>query len=40
MESSVKGFYVVGDISGKAIGVVTGAAMGIKAAGHIIQSFR
>jgi uncharacterized FAD-dependent dehydrogenase len=38
MESSIKGFYLVGDISGKAIGVVTGAAMGIKAAQHIIQS--
>ena len=35
MESSVKGFYVIGDISGKAIGIITGAAMGIKAAKHI-----
>lgn len=38
MESSIKGFYVVGDISGKAIGVITGAAMGTKAASHIITS--
>ena len=37
MESSVKGFFVVGDISGKAIGVITGAAMGIKAASCIIS---
>lgn len=40
MGSSVKGFYVVGDISGKAMGVVTGAAMGIKAAKNIIRNFR
>ena len=38
MESSIEGFYVVGDISGKAIGVVTGAAMGIRAALDIIES--
>lgn len=38
MESSIKGLYVVGDISGKAIGVVTGAAMGVKAASHIVRS--
>lgn len=37
METSVKGFFVVGDISGKAIGVITGAAMGIKAASQIIE---
>ena len=37
MESSVKGFYIVGDISGKAIGVITGAAAGLKAASHILQ---
>lgn len=37
MESSVHGLYVVGDISGKGVGVVTGAAMGIKAAEHILE---
>lgn len=37
MESSIKGFFVVGDISGKAIGVITGAAMGTKAASRIIE---
>jgi uncharacterized FAD-dependent dehydrogenase len=39
MESSVKRFYVIGDISGKAIGIITGAAMGIKAATHIINVY-
>jgi hypothetical protein len=38
MESSIKGLYVVGDISGKATGVVTGAAMGIEAASRIIST--
>jgi len=40
MESSVSGFYIVGDISGKAIGIITGAAMGVKAASHIIKSVK
>lgn len=37
MESSLSGFFIIGDISGKAIGVITGAAMGIKAASCIIS---
>lgn len=36
METSVGGFFLVGDISGKAIGIITGAAMGLKVADHII----
>lgn len=40
MESSVKGLYVAGDISSKAIGVITGAAMGVRAASHIMKSVK
>jgi hypothetical protein len=37
MESSVRGFYVVGDMSGKSIGIITGATMGTISAAHIIS---
>ena len=37
MESSVTGFFIIGDISGKAIGIITGAAMGMKVADHLIE---
>ena len=37
MESSHEGVFFVGDISGKAIGVITGSAMGLRAADYIIS---